>query len=322
MMLKTRVVLSLLLAMLAHAQGAAGQEAAWSRYTYPGEEFSAEFPGMPSVFNTLRGVNDDWRKTERVRVFGHYSGGVVFFVVAYDKPDRSESFDFFATQLRGAWGLAPKASVTLGGFEGRSYSVVGTQRGRIAYDLYGEARAFRTKKHAYLALALTREAGRPEVERFLNSFALGASPAGEGIAGEEPVTRYVPPKKSEGAQPGDVRGAGESPKLVQPEGGAPERAPGAPLTMRGVERKALIVYKPEPPYTEEARQGNVTGVVRLRVVLSSAGRVTDIEVLKPLAKGLTESAMRVARQMRFFPAEKDGRPVSQYMILEYSYAMY
>lgn len=164
MKLKTRVLLYFILAVLAcaHAPLAAGQtqsqpESAqattWSRYTYTGEEFSVELPGMPSVFQTVRGVNNNWRETEKVRVFGHYSGGVIFFIVAYDNPHRSESLDFFAAHLRGAWGLVPKDAVTLGGFEGRSYSVIGMQRGRIAYDLHGEGRAFRTKKHAYLALA-------------------------------------------------------------------------------------------------------------------------------------------------------------------------
>lgn len=169
----------------------------------------------------------------------------------------------------------------------------------------------------------------------MNAFALGAGPAGQSIAEEEPVPRYVPPQKQAGAPPDAVVGSGrggaddepggdadERLKLVRREGVVQERALGEPYLMREVERKALIVYKPEPPYTEAARMKNVTGVIRLRVVLSSTGRVTGIEVLKPLPNGLTESAIRVARQMRFFPAEKDGRPVSQYVLLEYNFNIY
>ena len=330
MKLKTRVLLYFILFVLACVQNAAGQEsaaqpqpesaqaAAWSRYTYTGEEFSVELPGMPTSYQTVRGINGQWRETEKVRVFSHYADGVVYFVVAYDSPHGSESLDFFAHHLRGAWGLGPKAEVTADGFKGVSYEVFAVQRGRIAYDLYGEGRVFRTKRHAYLALALTKEQGRPEVERFLNSLALGPSPAGERIAEEEPIPRYVPPQQSDG-EPG---GSEERLKLVRREGGARERAPGEPHTMQEVGRKALIVYKPEPPYTEAARRKGVTGVVRLRVVLSSTGRVTDIEVLKSLPNGLTESAMRVARQLRFFPAEKDGRPVSQYVLLENNFNIY
>src|SRR2546429_6910061 len=40
-----------------------------------------------------------------------------------------------------------------------------------------------------------------------------------------------------------------------------------------VTTRALITYKPEPGFTEEARQNNVTGVVRLRAVLAADGHV-------------------------------------------------
>ncbi len=43
---------------------------------------------------------------------------------------------------------------------------------------------------------------------------------------------------------------------------------------KDVTRKASIIAKPEPGYTEEARKNNVTGEVLLRVVLSSNGTVS------------------------------------------------
>ena len=313
----------------------AAAEARWARYTYPGEEFSAELPGMPSVYNGLRGVNDSWRMTERVRTFSLYSGGVIYFVVAYDRPHSSESLDFFAAHLRGAWGLSPKGSLKLGDFEGKAYNVAGTQRGRIVYDLHGEGRVFRAKNHAYLALALSNEQGRPEVERFLNSLVLGESPAGERVAAEEPVPRFVPPNRPPGPPPGGVIGPGRGGADDEPAGGAEERLKlvgrgGAattpqgdgPFSGRDVERRALIVYKPEPPYTEEARKARVNGTIRLRAVLSSTGRVTGTEAITWLPNGLTESAIRTALQMRFFPAEVGGHPVSQYVILEYNFNVY
>ena len=85
-------------------------------------------------------------------------------------------------------------------------------------------------------------------------------------------------------------------------------------------RKALITYKPEPGFTEEARKNNVTGVVRLRAVLHASGAIQSISVVKGLPDGLTEKAIAAARQIRFEPAQKDGRKVSQYVILEYRFA--
>ena len=87
-------------------------------------------------------------------------------------------------------------------------------------------------------------------------------------------------------------------------------------------RKALITYKPEPSFTEDARKNNVTGVVRLKAILSASGAVTGISVVKGLPDGLTEKAIAAARQIRFTPAEKDGHTVSQYVTLEYNFNIY
>jgi TonB family protein len=89
-----------------------------------------------------------------------------------------------------------------------------------------------------------------------------------------------------------------------------------------VTRKAVITYRPEPNFTEEARKNNVTGVVRLRAVLAASGGVSNISVLKGLPDGLTERAIAAARQIRFTPAQKDGRPVSQYVVIEYNFNIY
>jgi TonB family protein len=95
-----------------------------------------------------------------------------------------------------------------------------------------------------------------------------------------------------------------------------------PFKQSEVTRKALITFKPEPGFTEEARKNNVTGLVRLRAILSASGEVTNISVVKGLPDGLTEKAIAAARQIRFTPAEKDGRAVSQYVVLEYNFNIY
>jgi TonB family protein len=91
---------------------------------------------------------------------------------------------------------------------------------------------------------------------------------------------------------------------------------------REVTRKAVITFKPEPNFTEEARKNNVTGLVKLRLVLASSGAVSNISVVKGLPDGLTEKAIAAARQIRFNPAQKDGRAVSQYITIEYNFNIY
>jgi len=95
-----------------------------------------------------------------------------------------------------------------------------------------------------------------------------------------------------------------------------------PFNQKEVTRKALITFKPEPGFTEEARKNNVTGVVRLRAILSSSGSVSSVSVIKGLPDGLTEKAISAAKQIRFNPAQKDGRTVSQYIVLEYNFNIY
>ncbi|HEX8843555.1 MAG TPA: energy transducer TonB [Pyrinomonadaceae bacterium] len=89
-----------------------------------------------------------------------------------------------------------------------------------------------------------------------------------------------------------------------------------------VTQKARILSRPEPQYTEDARKNQVSGTVVLRAVFSSSGQVTNIRTVSGLPYGLTERAIAAARQIRFSPAMKDGRAVSQYIQIEYNFNLY
>ena len=87
-------------------------------------------------------------------------------------------------------------------------------------------------------------------------------------------------------------------------------------------RKAIFLYRPEPGYTESARQKNVSGTVRLRVLLRADGTAKVLRVVKGLPEGLTEKAVAAAERVKFKPAERDGRPVSSVITLEYNFNIY
>jgi TonB family protein len=106
---------------------------------------------------------------------------------------------------------------------------------------------------------------------------------------------------------------------------APDHKPETPsttFTPMEVEKKARLLARPEPQYTEEARKAGVQGTVLLYVVLSSDGTVKNIFVRKALPRGLTTTAIRAARKIRFEPATVGGRPVSQYIQIEYNFNLY
>jgi TonB family protein len=89
-----------------------------------------------------------------------------------------------------------------------------------------------------------------------------------------------------------------------------------------VEQRARVLFKPEPTYTEEARRNQTEGTVMLRVVFASNGDVVQIRAVHTLPFGLTERAIAAARQIKFVPAVKGGRPVSVFMQLEYNFNLY
>ena len=89
-----------------------------------------------------------------------------------------------------------------------------------------------------------------------------------------------------------------------------------------VTRKAKITLKPQPPYTEKARENEIEGTVILGAVLRANGEVTDIEVVQDLPYGLTEECIKVARKIKFEPALKDERRVSQYIKLSYAFSFF
>ena len=86
-----------------------------------------------------------------------------------------------------------------------------------------------------------------------------------------------------------------------------------------VTTKPQVLSKPTPDYTEEARRNKVYGTVVLRCVFGADGRIPALAVLSGLPDGLTEQAIAAAKQIKFVPATKDGKPVSVWMQLEYNF---
>jgi TonB family protein len=103
--------------------------------------------------------------------------------------------------------------------------------------------------------------------------------------------------------------------------GATRARPGI-LSSREVTTKARILKRPEPTYTERARQAGTRGAVLLRMVLAADGTVQHIVAVRRLPDGLTEAAIRAARLIKFIPATKDGQPVSQFVTIQYHFNIY
>ena len=320
------------------AQQAASQsQAAWETYTYPGEEFSVMLPEMPALDDDGRNVKGSLDKYEEGRNYGAYGNGVVYLIRAYDKPHEGEDLNFFAYEYMKQFAYSGQTvefkiqrELQSNKFPGRQYFIKrgGTPDEIVISSLY----VYLTARHAYVLRAVGVDESHPEVRRFLASFTLTDKPAGRQIVRETHLPFSDPKPKESKTKVGNERPKGdELPKVGRSAGDRSEEMPtqaedaasdNQTYKQSDVTRKAIVVSKPYPPYTEKARRNQITGTVRLRIVLAASGKVINIVPLSRLADGLTEKAMLAASHIKFIPAIKEGRYVSQYVTIEYNFNIY
>jgi len=70
---------------------------------------------------------------------------------------------------------------------------------------------------------------------------------------------------------------------------------------------------PQPRYSEEARALKLQGVVSMGILINESGDVDSVLVLRGLGHGLDESATEVARNLKFSPATRSGKPMPYWM---------
>jgi len=151
----------------------------------------------------------------------------------------------------------------------------------------------------------------------LGSFDLPPGPGyGNGSGGANGIRGTV---KSSGfgnsiAGPGQGGGQGGSPNggVVRQAGFANTAAAETPHARPAVAEPRLtlveIISKPNPIYTQEARELKIEGEVLLQVVFAASGQLRVLRVERGLGHGLDEAAVRAAQQIRYKPALRDGQP--------------
>jgi periplasmic protein TonB len=95
----------------------------------------------------------------------------------------------------------------------------------------------------------------------------------------------------------------------------------AGFTAKEVDVKAEITARPEPGYTREARRAGIQGNVVLKVLLLANGKLDRVRVVRRVPYGLTENAIRAACEIKFKPATKAGKEVSQWITVEYAFRL-
>lgn len=82
-----------------------------------------------------------------------------------------------------------------------------------------------------------------------------------------------------------------------------------------------ITFKPNPVYTDEARQLHLEGEVLLEVMFGANGELKVNRVVRGLGHGLDEAAVAAANKIRFKPASRNGAPVDSTAVVHVSFQM-
>lgn len=275
--------LSILLASIATAQTAQPPETgSWLRYTVKGEEFSVSLPVEPAM-KTSDAFVMRLKKSRLERLIEAKDGDLVYRIYVYENPKPRQSLKEFIEEQTGRSDL----NLT---FE-RDLTVgkfAGQQYSSHDRDFPSTEQYFATEGRLYRFVVHGANAGHAGVQPFFASVLLG--------------------KKQEG--------------IEVLEGGMTDEPNPRHYTGKEVDTKARLLSKPEPVYTDKARNHAVYGTVILKVVFASSGKVTNIRVVQGLPDGLTERAIGAARKIKFVPATKEGKFVSMWMQLEYNFNLY
>lgn len=86
------------------------------------------------------------------------------------------------------------------------------------------------------------------------------------------------------------------------------------------DRDVIMLYRPLPKYSEEARRRQASGEVRLKVLFLASGKIGKIEV-ESGEISLRDGAIAAAERTLFIPAEKNGKAVSVWKQIQYSFAV-
>jgi TonB family protein len=78
-------------------------------------------------------------------------------------------------------------------------------------------------------------------------------------------------------------------------------------------------YAPNPPYSEEARKLQLSGIILVDAVINSEGKLENVRIVRGLPDGLNDRTIATMKTWRCNPALKDGKPVPTRVQLEVNF---
>ena len=84
----------------------------------------------------------------------------------------------------------------------------------------------------------------------------------------------------------------------------------------------IVLFAPEPEFSEEARKAKVAGNVLVYLQVGTDGRPKNVRVLRGIGLGLDEKAVEAVRNYKFKPAMENGHPVTVEMNVEVNFQIF
>ncbi|MGB6870708.1 MAG: energy transducer TonB, partial [Acidobacteriaceae bacterium] len=84
----------------------------------------------------------------------------------------------------------------------------------------------------------------------------------------------------------------------------------------------ILVYAPDPEFSDEARRAKYQGVCVVGLIVDASGNPQRVHIVRPLGMGLDEKAMEAVRQYKFKPAIYKGKPVAVEVNIEVNFRIY
>ena len=252
----------------------------WTVYTIKGEQLSIALP-VPPTLQTFKDAPELSDKERKRNLLTCSVTGVVYSIQTIENIKPRLTLEEFVRQQARSYRdhFVFERNLTVDGIAGKAF---------LYTDNKGMVQFFVDDKRLYEIRAYGAPVDDPRIAPFFRDLSL---------------------KKQDGAI--------EVSEAVQT--GRFDLAPGTVVPTTEVDTKVRLISKPEPTYTDKARNEWINGTVVLKVVLAADGTITHIQVVQGLPAGLTERAIAAARKIRFIPATKDGKNVSTWMQLEYNF---
>jgi periplasmic protein TonB len=100
-----------------------------------------------------------------------------------------------------------------------------------------------------------------------------------------------------------------------------EQLEGRVVSVTTVTSMPVLEETVKPEYTEEMKKAGVSGVIKVKILIDTDGRVKEAEVQNDLGYGSRESALAAVEKLKFKPAMQGEQPVAVWIVISFKYVL-